>query len=163
MGNKPVVQRTMDLAQQPEAPAPTVSGAARDKLRKLGIDPEAINVSGVAFYVKVPWEELCTLSTRDPKTKASPLLTIVNLHWFPEALQEYKDYRGMVRVEFVTDDGDEQSVTHAMFYAADGSMLPLSEWLKSITLPCLARFGRSETRRQNQFVIRPLPWNIEIT
>lgn len=131
-------------------------------LSAAGINPATVSVPNAEYYSKIDWPELCTFNTRDKKTKASPVLLVRELDWQPEAEQRYKDYRGLVLVKFTTEFGDDLYVTHAMTYAATGEYLPLSAWLKQVKLPCLARFGRIETSRGEQFIIRPLPHDIEV-
>ena len=132
-------------------------------LRDSGVDLANVSVPHVSFHTKIEWEELCTFDTKDDRTKASPLLLVTDVKWQPEAEQRYDDYRGLVLVEFTTEFGDELYVTHAMTYAATGEYLPLSAWLKSIKTPAMCRFGHIETSKRGQFIMRPLPQNIEVS
>lgn len=137
--------------------------AMGDALIKSGIDVASVNVPHIAHHIKVDWEDLCQYDTRDARTKASPILCITRLDWQPDAEQRYDAYRGLVLIEFVTEFGDEQYVTHAMSYAHTGEFLPLSAWLKSVETPAMCRFGRIETSKREQYVIRPLPVSIEVS
>lgn len=145
------------------ATLPAMPRTMLEALDKAGVNIAEVNVPHVAHYVKVDWEDLCSMDTRDPRTKASPILTVVRVDPQPNAEQRYPGYRGMVLVEFVTEFGDEQYVTHAMEYAETGEKLPLSAWLTQQQAPFICRFGRIETSKREQFIIRQLPWDIEVS
>lgn len=158
---------TRSDSQQPTeamsiVPRPKIGGTMADYLSQAGINPADVNLPHIPHHVKVDWDELCVHETRDKRTSASPQLVVTRLDWQPDAEQRYDNYRGLVLVEFVTEFGDEQYVTHAMTYASTGEYLPLSSWLRSITVPVACRFGRIETSKREQFVIRPLPLDIEV-
>lgn len=142
-------------AEQPLGPAipPSMVGA----LRQAGVDLEAITVPHVTHYAKVSWENLCALNTRDPRTKVSPTLVITEIDWQPDAPKQFADYAGVVLVKFIDEYGAEQYVSHAMTYSDSGEYLPLAAWLLSVKAPCMARFGRIETSKREQFIIRPMP------
>lgn len=144
------------------SPIPVIGGTMAAYLRQAGINPADVNQPHIPHHVKVDWDELCVYETKDKRTTASPQLVITRLDWQPDAEQRYPGYKGLVLCEFVTELGDEQYVTHAMTYADTGEYLPLSSWLKSITVPAACRFGRIETSKREQFVIRPLPLDIEV-
>lgn len=141
---------------------PVIGGMMAAFLTQAGINPADVSLPHIPHHVKVDWDELCVHETKDKRTSASPQLVVTRLDWQPDAEQRYDNYRGLVLVEFVTEFGDEQYVTHAMTYASTGEYLPLSSWLRSITVPAACRFGRIETSKREQFVIRPLPLDIEV-
>lgn len=116
----------------------------------------------VPHHWKISWEDLCTLITKDPKTLASPLLGITAVSAMPEAPVEFEGYRGMVRAEFFTEDGEAYYVSHAYAYADTGELTPLTEWLTKEPPPFWARIGYVETRKVGRHVVRPLPLDIEL-
>lgn len=136
-------------------------GPLADTLRAMGIDPAAVKVPEVAHHEKIAWEDLCVLNTKDRDTQVSDIVIVTMLGPNIDAPQEYPDYRGMVRVEFVTQLGEKLYVSHAMTYAATGELTPLWGWLSNQSVPFAMRFGRIETRKRNQYVIRAMPLDIE--
>lgn len=132
-------------------------------LADAGVALADVSVPLATYHTKIDWEDLCYFSTRDSQTKASPILLVTEIEWQPEAEQQFEAYRGLVLVKFATEFGDEQFVTHAMAYEETGQYLPLSAWLKHVVPPCLCRFGRIETRKAKQYVIRPLPVGMDVS
>ena len=136
-------------------------GAMADVLREMGISPEAVNLPSVAHHEKIAWEDLCVLPTRDPQTMVSDLCVVVAMSANIDAEQEYTGYKGLLRLEFVTPLGDKLFVSTSMTYADTGELTPMWSWVNRQTLPFAVRFGRIETRKRNQYVIRPMPLDIE--
>lgn len=130
-------------------------------LTSMGIDPEAVNVPVVSTHEKVAWEDLCVFGTRDASTNVSGIVVVTLYNGNLDAPQEYADYKGMAHIELVTQHGEKLFVSHAMTYAATGELTPLWGWIKDQRVPFAMRFGRIETRKRNQYVIRPMPVDIE--
>ena len=139
-----------------------VPAAMQDALLRQGISPTVVDVPDVVHHVKVSWDDLCTLATRDRRTLVSPILVLTRIDANPDAPPEFESYRGMVRVEFTTEFGATLFITHAMTYAGTGELLPLWAWLKNQKPPCMARIAYVETRNSERHVVRPAPWDIEI-
>lgn len=132
------------------------------ELARQGIDRAQFAVRHVPHFWKVSWPELCTLRTRDERTLASPLCTVVEVAQFPDAPQAFDTYIGFIRAEMVTETGECLAITHSMYYSETGEKLPLTDFLTSRPTPYLIRFGYIETRQQNRHVVRPLPIDIDV-
>lgn len=130
-------------------------------LKEMGIDPSAVKAPVVHHHEKIAWADLCCVNTRDRSTQVSDIVVVTQVSPNIDAPPEFPDYRGMVRVEFVTQMGEKLFVSHAMTYTATGELLPLWAWLEKQSVPFAMRFGRIETRKREQFVIRPMPLDIE--
>jgi hypothetical protein len=135
--------------------------ALANALKRQGIAIDNIHVPDIVHHSKVTWEDLCFLATRDRKTFVSPIVVVTHIDARPDAPPEFPTYRGMVRVEFTTENGDTHFVTHAMAYAESGEYLPLWQWLKDQTPPHYARFGYIETRQSERHVVRAMPLDVE--
>lgn len=150
-------------AQAPSLPMiPALPDAFRAQLTLHGINPDEIAIPRVPFHWKVSWSELCTIPTRDIRTMASPLCLITNVVEMPEAVTDYPDYVGMIRIEFTTEDMAELAVTHSRCYAETGEFLPLTEFMRAQRVPFVCRFGFIETRKQGRHVVRALPTDIPL-
>lgn len=130
-------------------------------LKDMGIDPAAVKAPTVHHHEKVAWADLCCLNTKDRSTQVSDIVVVTQVSPNLDAAPEFPDYRGMVRVEFVTAMGEKLFISHAMTYAATGELLPLWQWIEKQLVPFAMRFGRIETRKREQYVIRPMPLDIE--
>lgn len=150
--NPPVAQVVADV--------PALTSDMQRMLAGKGINVSAITAPTVVYHTKVSWEELCQVPTTDPKTWSSPVLCVTSVQSDPMAPKEFKDYRGLVIVQFTTEFGYDQFVTHALTYEDSGEYLPLTAWLLQNNPPFLARFGRIATNKPNQHIIRPLPLDI---
>lgn len=131
-------------------------------LQSQDFDLSAVSIPRVPFYWKVTWEDLCVIRTKDAKVLVSPLCVVVNMYELPEAEAEFPDYRGMMRLEFVTEERQEQFITTSMCYAATGEYLPLVEWARNQRTPYLVRFGYIETRKVGRHVVRAMPKDIPL-
>lgn len=161
MSDKPTKMTQTDMTQAMQVGQMVSSSPIGNMLREMGIDPSAVNVPVVSHHEKIAWEDLCCLDTKDRSTQVSDVVVVTLISANIDAPQEFPDYRGMARVEFITQMGERLFISHAMTYAATGELLPLWAWLDKQVLPFAMRFGRIETRKRNQYVIRPMPIDIE--
>lgn len=152
---EPQIARTTDIADVVNF---SVIG---NILKDMGIDPSAVKAPTVHYHEKIAWADLCCLDTKDRSTQVSDIVVVTQVSPNIDAPLEFPDYKGMVRVEFVTQMGEKLFVSHAMTYAASGELLPLWQWIEKQSVPFAMRFGRIETRKREQYVIRPMPIDIE--
>lgn len=157
----PAVQSSR-LPIQPTTVSP-ITPAMQKALIDRGYELPEVRTRQVPYHFKISWEDLCVMSTQDPKTMSSPLLAIVQVDAFPEAPQEFEDYIGFTRFEFYDENGAAWAATHAYAYAATGELTPLTAWLQETPPPFLARIGYVETRKVGRHVVRPLPIDIEVS
>lgn len=137
------------------------SGALADALKRQGIALDKVAVPDIVHHGKIAWDDLCTLATKDKKTFVSPICVVTLIDARADAPPEFKDYKGMARIEFTTELGDSYFVTHAMTYSDTGEYLPLYAWLKNQVVPFFCRFGYIETRQAERHVVRAMPLDIE--
>lgn len=162
MTDKPVKREGVETLASFNAAGKPVPAALAQALLRQGIAPSSVSVPDVVHHSKVTWEELCTLNTRDRKTRVSPIIVVTLVDANLDAPPEFPDYRGMVRFEFTTEFGTTQFATHAMSYADTGELTPLWAWLSLQETPFQARLAYIETRNAERHVIRPVPEDIEI-
>lgn len=161
MTDKPTKTTQTDMTQAMQVGQIVNLSSIATTLREMGIDPSAVNVPVVTHHEKIAWADLCCLDTKDRSTQVSDVVVVTMVGANIDAPQEFPDYKGMVRVEFVTQMGEKLYVSHAMTYSATGEMTPLWGWLSNQQVPFAMRFGRIETRQRGQYVIRPMPIDID--
>lgn len=161
MTSKPTKTTQSDMTQAMVAGDAINLSAMASVLREMGINPDAVNTPVISHHEKITWEDLCQLNTRDRSTQVSDIVVVTLVSANLDMPQEFPDYKGMVRIEFVTQMGEKLFVSHAMTYSETGESTPLYGWVAQQTVPFAMRFGRIETRKRNQYVIRPMPIDIE--